>query len=84
MLAWVNIEFLVEYRSAADVAKLVGLDRNVLVPLVALLVSEQVSICTVLLDLASEILYLTLVVFKTLAQMLLHFFYLGFFGEFFE
>jgi len=84
MLAWVNIEFLVEYRSAADVAKLVGLDRNVLVPLVPLLVSEQVSIGTVLLDLASEILYLALVVFKTLAQVLLHFFYLGFFGEFFE
>jgi hypothetical protein len=38
----------------------------------------------VLLYLAAKILNLSLIVLETLAQMLLHLFYLGFFGEFFK
>jgi len=40
MLAGENIEFFVEYRSEADITKLVGLDCNMFVPLVTLLISE--------------------------------------------
>jgi len=84
MLAGENIEFFVEYCSETNVTKLIGLDCNVLVPLITLLISKQVSIRTVLLDLAAKILNLPLVVFKALTQVLFHFFYLGFFGEFFK
>ena len=69
-----NVEFPVEHSSIADIAALARINRNVLVPLAPLLVSQLLSIVGILLNLSSQACYFLFIIFNTVAQMLFHLF----------
>jgi hypothetical protein len=72
------VELPFEHGNEAQVTHLTGADGDVLVPLTSLFSSEALGVLRVVLNLSSEALDLALVIFETLAEMLLHLFYLGF------
>lgn len=69
-----NVEFPVKHSCVADVAALARINRNVLVPLATLLVSQLFSIVGILLNLSSQACYFLFIIFKTVAQVLFHLF----------
>jgi len=79
-----NVELTIEDGRIAYITTLRRVDRDVLIPLVALLVAQLLGVVRVLLDRLPQGLNLRFVILKTLAQMFFHVLDAGFFWELFQ
>ena len=78
---WKNIKLTVKYCCVTDITTLRGIDGDVFVALVALLIAQLLGIMRVLLDFVPQSSDLLLIVLQTSTQMLFHFFYFRFFRK---
>jgi len=79
-----NVELTIEDGRIAYITTLRRVDRDVLIPLVALLVAQLLGVVRILLDCLPQGLNLRFVILKTLAQMFFHVLDAGFFWELFQ
>jgi hypothetical protein len=79
--ARIDVELFLENRGEADVTHLTRVDCNVLVSLLSLLLSQNLSVLGMLLELLFQVLDLVIILVQTFAQMLFHLLNLSFFWK---